>query len=251
MTSHSPSAYLPAAYNLPQSVAASIPAGDQFFASVVLLMHFDGAYDSTTFTSTATPSRTFTPAGNAKQRHGSRLFGVGAGYFDGVDDELATDISTDFSFGSGDFCIEFAFCIQSFLNTTPHFISITDGSFNNEIRLYTTPGGTKLNAVIYHGAAYQVNIAGTTNLVVDKWYRGAFCRSGNVHRLFLDGALEGSATVSHTIPAASHRCRIAALSGAGNPYRHQGQIDEVRITKGVARYTAAYTPDSVPFPDSL
>ena len=249
MTVHRPNAYKGRAVTLPDAATASGVVGDPHFNSVVLLMHFDGAYNSATFTHSGPTSRTLTVAGDSKQKHNTRFFGVGAGYFDGTGDEVTTDIHADFQLGGGDFTIEFAFCLQSFMNTNPHLFSVTDGSFANEIRFHTTNASQKLHFSIYHGGSYKVDIATTTTILVDKWYRAAAVRSGNSHYLFLDGALEASVSNAHTIPATAQNARLAVLAGA--PYRAQCHLDELRMTKGVARYVSAYTPTSAPFPDSL
>ena len=67
--------------------------------------------------------------------------------------------------------------------------------------------------------------------------------SSNVVRLFLDGGLEDSGT--WTINMGTTSLRIASKLDSTKPY--QGYLDEVRITKGVARYTSNFTPQTSEF----
>jgi hypothetical protein len=70
----------------------------------------------------------------------------------------------------------------------------------------------------------------------------AVTRSGTSVRMFINGVLESSTTNSTDLVAASLHLGLVAT-----PYTMHGYIDDFRITKGVARYTANFTPPSSTF----
>ena len=71
-----------------------------------LLLHFDGADASTTFTDSSLAPHTLTPHGAAQVDTAQKQFGTGGGYITGASDYLTLDSASDFTFGTGDFTIE-------------------------------------------------------------------------------------------------------------------------------------------------
>jgi hypothetical protein len=90
-------------------------------------------------------------------------------------------------------------------------------------------------------------ITGTTSPAVDTWHHAALTRSSGDHRLFLNGVQEGSTWTN------SYNQSNALIEIGQNPSGSQsftGYIDDLRITKNVARYTATFTPPTAAFPDA-
>ena len=84
-------------------------------------------------------------------------------------------------------------------------------------------------------------------LSTNTWYHIAVSRSGTTTRMFLDGVQTGSSWTDTTnYTAVDYVC-------VGNNYPATigwaGYIDDVRITKGVARYTSTFTVPSSEFPN--
>ena len=72
------------------------------------------------------------------------------------------------------------------------------------------------------------------------WYHVALAREGTNTRLFVDGTQRGIKTSDTTNYGASKGVVIGAdFDGTSNSLA--GYIDELRIEKGVAKYTAAFT----------
>jgi len=87
-------------------------------------------------------------------------------------------------------------------------------------------------------------ITGGTTLSNSTWYHVALTRSGNSFKLFLNGTQEGTTySGSSTQNFTNSNFRIG--SGANGAFN--GYIDEVRITKGFARYTANFTAPTSQF----
>lgn len=85
----------------------------------------------------------------------------------------------------------------------------------------------------------------TKALPAGVWHHLAFVRNaGSSFTLYLDGIVLGS--VTHT-PALISRPRFHLCSNETYGNTFIGVIDEVRITLGVARYTANFTPPTEPF----
>jgi hypothetical protein len=99
----------------------------------------------------------------------------------------------------------------------------------------------KVQFFYYTGSGHTV--AGSTTVTLSAWHHIAMTLSGTTIRVFLDGVSDGSGTIS-----GSPREDSAALCvGSNNNNAVNGYIDELRISKGVARWTATFTPPTTPY----
>ena len=182
--------------------------------------------------------------GNAQISTTVKKYGTGSLAFDGTGDYLVSNsAATDlYALGSGNFTIEFWLYLNSTQgnNIIDFRPSGTEGFYPtiylsaNSIRFFTNTGD---------------RIVGTTlsNLV---WYHIALCKSGTATKLFVDGTQTGSTyTDSNTYLGAVGRPFIGASGRNVNTNFVNGYIDDLRITKGVARYTATFTPPTAALPD--
>jgi hypothetical protein len=87
------------------------------------------------------------------------------------------------------------------------------------------------------------NVFRTLSMTANTWAALAISRSGSTLYWFKDGTLLGSATDS-----SNYDLSQGSVSYLGSGMR--GFMDEIRITKGVCRFTTSYTVASGPFPDS-
>lgn len=219
--------------------------GDASYANVAVLLHGDGSDGSTTATDNSPSPKTFSAVGNAQVSTAQSKYGGASLKFDGNGDYFTCAASSDFAF-PGDFTIEF-WARKS-----------ADGSAGYDTALTTdTSDGSavsgwfcELSAV--RGFLFAANGAAVTSHVVDPndstWHHWVVCRSGSTLRMFLDGALVSSVTYATAI-AADGLFGVGG-SAASASYRFNGYIDDLRITKGVARYTTGFTPPETAFPNS-
>jgi hypothetical protein len=216
------------------------PADDPYFANVVALLHFDGADSSTTMTDVT--GKVWTPFGNAQIDTAQSKFGGSSLLLDGTGDYMTTPSSADFAYGTGDFTWECWF--------RPLLISLD----NRYILDHGANGGTfhilvASNRVAYYNPTTGINSelynAGPI-VSLNTWYHIAYCRQSGTTSCFIDGvpAVSGADGYDYAAQVLS----IGQYGGGG--FNFAGHIDEFRITKGVARYTGAFTPPTAPFPDS-
>jgi hypothetical protein len=93
-------------------------------------------------------------------------------------------------------------------------------------------------------------ITSASNAITVGWQHVAVTRSGNVFRMFLNGVEQGTSVTSTASMYSSKTPRIGAWTNYTSR-DHDGYIDDLRITKGVARYTAGFTPPSAELPASI
>lgn len=221
-------------------------AGDPHYNDVSLLLHMDGVDGSTTFTDSSPASKAVTAYGNAKISTAQSKFGGASAYFDGNGDYLGAPASTNFGFGTADFTIEFWVCPASLPTNSAKVIYDQRYALSDKLpTLLTYTGGN----VIYGTGGTDKITSNAGALAVGINTHIAVARSSGVTRLFVNGLLAGSAWTDATDYAISR----PIIGGAGDfpsgPYNFNGYIDELRITKGVAHYTATFTPPTAPFPD--
>lgn len=90
----------------------------------------------------------------------------------------------------------------------------------------------------------QQNFYSTVNFIpnLNQWHHFAFVRSGDIFSIFVNGSrLGGSFTITDIIQNSDVTLKIGMLRPE-NPNSFYGFIDELRISKGVARWTADFTP---------
>lgn len=217
----------------------STPATDPNFANVSLLLHADGTNGSTSFTDFSPIAHTLTTNGNAQVSTTSPKFGTGSLLLDGSGDDLSIPASTSLAFGTGSFTMEAFIKITAFQNCYIfgqrafggfHMGVLADGRF-----LGITPA---LNSIAEP----------SVSMVEGTWYHVAFTRdaSSNI-RIFVDGVLRNSNTSSEDGNATG--TSYVGQTGINDRYFY-GRFDELRITKGVCRYTADFTPPTAAFPDA-
>ena len=223
--------------------------GDLNFANVELLMHFDGSNGSTTFTDSSKNNFSFTANGDPALSTSVKKFGTASGYFDGTGDGLELASNAAFDFGSGDFTIE----SWVYFNTTglnQHLMGWrTTGGATNTNWLLQCNSANVIKFWASNGSSYFVNAMGTFTISTSTWYHVTVTRSGSSFKMFVDGTEYGTATSSDTISSTSRPFQIG-LDPASGVNRLNGYLDEMRITKGVARYTSNFTAPTAAFLDA-
>jgi hypothetical protein len=207
---------------------------DPFFSNVALLLHMDGA-GSTFVDSSGTPKEV--AAVGATQSTAESRWGGKSAYFDGSGDYLTVPSSSAFGFGTGDFTIEYwHYPLQNTGNETHIDTRPSDSS------AWLVLGKSSSGAVrCYDGSS--VRTGGSMNL--NAWNHIAWVRSGGANTLYLNG----SSVITFTNGGdAGSSCGLTigsnVLTSAENTY---GYIDDIRITKGVAR---TITVPTAAFPTS-
>ena len=115
---------------------------------------------------------------------------------------------------------------------------------SGKLGMWASSNGTSWNMI---NSDTGGNGIGTTVLSTGVWYHVAYTRSGNTFRLFLNGNLEVSVTVSGTIASSNSSWEIGRQGTYG--YYLNGYIDDFRITQGYARYTSNFTPPTTALPN--
>jgi hypothetical protein len=229
---------------------------DAHFSTTKLLLGFNGANGSTTFTDESAAARGGgTPAGDAQVSTASPKFGTGALLLDGVGDALGFTDSADWRF-TGDFTIEGWFYFDSgFIGvSTQVLMSQWDGGANNRSWiLQLTSGGLLQFAISANLASSTILHSVSWTPTASTWYHVAVDRSGNTWRLYRDGSMLATASSASTPADSNPSLRIGASGNSGTNVQFlKGQVDEVRVNNGHAYYAsnAGYTVPIAPFPRS-
>ena len=181
--------------------------------------------------------------GDAKLSATQKKFGPTSLVLDGVGDYISVATTPDFAFGTGDFTLET--WVYRTVNTGAQTIfdfrsaSVADAPlvyFNGGSLIYYTSGAIRIT-----GAA----VVPDTGL----WYHIALARSGTDTKLFVDGTQVGS-TWTDTTDYQQNALFIGA-SYTGTAGFVSGYVDDVKISKGVARYTTTFAAPTEPLTGDL
>jgi hypothetical protein len=198
-------------------------SGDTYASDVSLLSNFDSVIDDeSAFNHTSTIGGSPAVSATESKFGGASLFLDGASYVDFVQQ------SSEFTFGTGDFTIEFWFYRSASL--THNIIGWDNGSSavycnSGSNTLYLNSGGSNIIAV------GSVATAGA-------WHHVILQRERGFTSLFVDGNSSGA--VWNPRSYASSNFNVGRRAGSASYF--DGYIDSVRVTSNVARVedTAPY-----------
>lgn len=210
---------------------------DANFSSVSLLLPCNGNNGSTIiFDYSGSPKNVSVFGDTEISTAQSKYYGSSA-IFDGSGDYLTVASSADFGFGTGNFTVEY--WVRPALSGDTNQVVIDARASNS-----TTPwliGHTTGGAIRYYdGATVRTGGAMSANT----WNHVAWSRSSNVNRIYLNGSQVSTYTSTQNF-GSSNGLTIGS-NVLTTVERFNGYISDIRITKGVARYTANFTP-----PDSF
>lgn len=228
-----------------QALTATLPTRDGNDSFTKVLLHFTGSDGGTVITDSNTggSAHTWTANGNANTDTAQTKFGSTSLACDGTGDYVTTPDSTDFTLGSGDWTIDCWFNVGGGAGAARVLCGQSDSSATSttrtaELNLSAT---NVLTGLAFIGAA-QTAVIGTTTITTTGWHHAAFVRTGNVLKLFLDGVQEGgNQAFVGTVNNSSNAYSVGRL-GEFTTITWNGWIDEFRLSVGVARWTAAFTP---------
>lgn len=168
-------------------------------------------------------------------------------YFDGTGDYLTTATSSDFTYGTGDFTLEcwvYTTAAPTY-GTTPYRYILAQGHNTtvgcglyiqeNNFRFFT--GGVRVLDGTASGTQYALN----------QWQHVAVTRSGTTMKLFVDGVEAASGTNSNNITTGTaNGITVGRWHEIGDGGYFLGYIRDVRVVKGTAVYTSAFTAPTKP-----
>ena len=168
-------------------------------------------------------------------------------YFNGSTDYLSVQTTNAGDFGTGDFTVEFwmnataAGTFVAVVGTQSIAGSATAGMWRISNRLSSANG-------IYFsyttGSAFTDLTFSTTNYNNGAWHHVAACRASGTLRMFVDGVSVGTPTaVSQSLTSGQ---KVYVGFQAQDSQYYTGYLDNLRITKGYARYTTSFTPKNTP-----
>lgn len=209
--------------------------GDDFdphWDKVVALLHFDGDLTDETGKAWTAQNTIFTTG----------VFGQAVEFTrTSARARVQSETNSDFALGADDFTIELLAKID-----TSYKCALIDwrSGLASVNPLIESDGG---NLYLWILNSYRIGpFAGVINPAV--FHHIALTREDGTARLFLDGVLLGSASYSESIT--STQVSVGENQNSTNSsFDLSGVVDELRITKGVARYTENFTPPTAPFPN--
>ena len=224
--------------------------GDPYYENVSLLLPMTGANNSTTFTDRSPSPKTITRNGNTKILTAQSKWGNGSGYFDGSVDYLS--IPTSAIVEGSPFTIEAWVYPTSFGSSSGNGLAFLDSSRSGPFcdnAWRTTASGV---LVFERGSNFGYVIVSGGQLILNAWQHISLTVDGVKWRQFLNGTLVAETNNTSYFMMGTNGLRI------GYSYvpdylvtnRHmQGYLQDLRITKGIARYTEnfAVPPGPLPF----
>ena len=220
--------------------------GDNFYSSTGLILKADGSfinesYYASAITNSSTPGTQI--ATDIKK------YGSGSAQFVRSETRqlsVATNSNLDLT---GSFTMESWVYLTSYPSGLHSICGKWGGSNYSYLFVLTSSGSmesTQLIVYFNEGASGPSFVFNPPNWNLNTWYHIAVVRNGNDLRAFLNGTQIGSTQTYSGTPATRAGPLTIGSAGVDNHYL-SGYLDDLRITRGVARYTTTFTPpDSVP-----
>ena len=168
-------------------------------------------------------------------------------YFDGTGDRVILPEIPLFNFGTEDFTIEAWIYVNDISAIRGIFGQNSGTAATNQFMMLVHTTG-RLDFYVYYSSTYLLLQSATSAVSTGAWHHVAGVRNGSNFSLYLNGASVASTTAAITVNNSVTPLGIGAVNGQVGTYPMNGYIQDVRFTKGIARYTTAFTPPTAAFP---
>jgi hypothetical protein len=209
-----------------------------------LLLHLDGADGDITFTDSAT-AKVVSRGGGAYINTAQSKFGTASLLLDGTDDYISTADHADWNFGTGNFTIDFwvRWAVDPGVGTVIFYNQYAD--VDHLVKFSLSANLLYLTARDGAGASL-VQFSTPFNPAAGVWYHLEVARVNTDNaatgwRIFVNGS---SQTLTLTDGAWNNNIPDVAGAlyfGSLAPDYLNGWVDEIRVSKGVARHTSDFT----------
>lgn len=199
-----------------------------------LRLPMDGNNGSAIFTDCSLSPKTVTAYGNAQISTTRSKFGGSSAYFDGDGDYIDCSTSTDLVLGTNDFTVDLWINPSAVDSTYRRIVTsiqaaFTAGSFC--IRLSNT------NKITF--VTFGFTLTSTTTPVTGTWYHVAVVKNSGTVKLYINGTEEASSADTNNY---TEGVRYVGGNYNGTSEHYYGYVDELRISKGISRWTSNFTP---------
>ena len=198
--------------------------------------------------------------GNAQISTSIKKFGTGSILFDGTGDYLQAVYSPDIDLVRDTFTIE-GWVYPTSANTSGSRILSTGGGVaawnattGIQILVQTTGGtasGGVLNLQISNNTGTPISVSTAAVVPINQWSFISVCVSGTTAYLGINGTVVTGSVSGRLKPSTNPLLTVGIIPGesGSSGFLFVGNMDDIRVTKGVARYTANFTPPQQPFPN--
>lgn len=207
---------------------------DSNFSYVTLLLNADGVDGSTSITDSSAYHKTANLYGGTHLTVTNSVSPPSSIVFNGTTDYLTFTTNSDFAFGTGDYTIELWF-MASNVTSTQSLLDNRIGVTDTGVSLFIESGAVKVYTT-------GVFLSGGT-LSTNAWIHTALTRNSGVTTLWVNGVSVSTSSTALTLSDGG--CTIGRHNSSG--YYFGGNIDLLRISKGVCRYTATFDPSALAY----
>ena len=205
----------------------------------------DNSTNNLTITPTATPSvQVFSPFGTTTQYDPATI--GGSLYIPSSSDYLSYNPGSTAAFGTGDFTVEvWAYATSALTSGANPYICDTRGGGGVWSFGWNWSGGASPWQLSW--GSTSTALQSSTSMVINSWNHCVYVRSGTTGTLYLNGVSIGTWTDSTNYSASVTSMTIGRryTLTSGTQY-FPGNLSNLRIVKGTAVYTSAFTPPSAP-----
>jgi hypothetical protein len=215
-----------------------------------LLLKFTnaGIFDSSGMTNAVTVS-------SAQVSTAQFKYGTASMKFNGTTDYCFLPAGHSFLFSKADFTIEAwvyisdnssrKYILGPGTDTASHYKGFGFEIWGQQVCMWASSNGTTWDIL----ESDTVGNRGSTLLAINTWHHVAATRSGSTFRSFVNGAVDKTFTSSATIfTDATIPYNIGRSGYLSGTFFFNGYIEELRVTRGYARYTSAFTPPTAQLP---
>jgi hypothetical protein len=165
--------------------------------------------------------------------------------FDGNGDYLRTPHSNDFNFSSEDFTME-GWVNPSSVSSGMVIISKHMSGIAIDYEFSITNSTT----ITFSTTGPVITSRTVPTIATGAWHHFAITRSGSTIRMFWNGTQAGTSFTQTISNTASLDITIGCATTNIPSGFFNGYMDEIRFTKGIARYTSNFTPPASAFTDA-